>query len=404
MDTFHPLAAVPSRGSEHPFDKHSIGTHRSNNEPGIVMEIKGAFATAKVFARSIENEAYLQIKAICDNDTYAGQTIRIMPDVHAGKGALVGFTARIADKINPWLIGVDIGCGLLSVKLGRIRWNPEKLDRSIRRNIPYGPSRHEQTPEDIDPVFAERIASACQRIGADPEACLRTLGTLGGGNHFIEVDASKNGDLWLMIHSGSRNFGFAVAEHHQRIAAAHVESLGLANRTPWLSGQALSDYLANLELAQEFASRNRRKIADCILHHLGVGSDTETFETFHNYVDFRRGVLRKGAVSAEFGERIAVPLNMRDGVLIARGKGIEDWNWSAPHGAGRKMSRTKARESIDLDSYRKSMKGIWTSCVSERTLDEAPQAYKPSKEIKEQLPETAEIEELLVPVYNFKAN
>lgn len=368
-----------------------------------IMEIKGLHATAKVFARSIENEALLQIKAICDNEAYAGQIIRIMPDVHAGKNALVGFTARLVERVNPWLIGVDIGCGVLTVELGRIRLDADKLDRFIRRNIPHGPDRHEEVPDGIEPGFSDQVRTVCARIGADPEQVLRSMGTLGGGNHFIELDKGEDGRLWLSVHTGSRTFGYAVAEHHQRIATENVRASGETNRTPWLSGALRDDYLRDLAIAQEFAAANRASMARTIVRHLKA-TPGEEIETVHNYIDLDRLVLRKGAVSSELGRRIAVPLNMRDGILLARGLGMEDWNWSAPHGAGRKMSRTKARETIDLDAYRRSMRGIWTSSVSEKTLDEAPQAYKPSKEIKELLPGTADIEDVLVPVYNFKAD
>ena len=367
------------------------------------MEITGRFATAKVFARSIENEALLQIKAICDNQLYAGQTIRIMPDVHAGKSALVGFTTRLGDKVNPWLIGVDIGCGLRTLPLGRVRLDADKLDKFIRKHIPHGPERHEEVPEGLDSAFVQRVEDVCRRIGCDPDTALRSVGTLGGGNHFLEVDKGENGDLWLVIHSGSRTFGHAVAEHHQKQASECAHLANSAHRTPWLAGDDLQAYLDDLGVAQEFAARNREEMARRILRHLRVEVPHDGFETVHNYIDLDRMVLRKGAVSAQLGERISIPLNMRDGVILARGKGIEDWNWSAPHGAGRKMSRTKARDTIDLDAFRRSMRGIWTSSVSEKTLDEAPQAYKPSKEIRELLPETADIEQVLVPVYNFKA-
>jgi len=367
------------------------------------MEIKGRFATAKVFARSIENEALLQIKAICDNELYEGQTIRIMPDVHAGKSALVGFTTRIGAKVNPWLIGVDIGCGLRTTHLGKTRLDCDKLDRFVRRHVPHGSDRHEDfDPSGIDEDFLRRVEGVCARIGADAPSHLRSLGTLGGGNHFLEVDRSEDGASWLVVHSGSRTFGHAVAEYHQKKATEHSRREGTSVRSPWLEGDDLAAYLEDLAVAQEFAAANRREMSLRILRHLRVDAGAEAFETVHNYIDLEAGVLRKGAVSARLGERIAVPLNMRDGVVLARGLGEEDWNWSAPHGAGRKMSRTKARETIDLDAYRRSMRGVWTSSVSERTLDEAPQAYKPSKEILELLPQTARIEQRLVPVWNFK--
>lgn len=368
------------------------------------MEIKGRFATAKVFARSIENEALLQIKAICDNELYEGQIIRIMPDVHAGKSALVGFTTRIGTRVNPWLIGVDIGCGLRTTSLGRVHPDCDKLDRFVRRHVPHGSDRHDEfDPSGFDEGFLRRVEAVCARIGVDVDAHLRSLGTLGGGNHFLELDRSRDGSSWLVVHSGSRTFGYAVAEFHQRRATEHSRREGTSVRSPWLEGDDLAAYLEDLAVAQEFAAENRREMSRRILRHLRVETDVEAFETVHNYIDLEAGVLRKGAVSARLGERIAVPLNMRDGVVLARGLGEEDWNWSAPHGAGRKMSRTKARDTIDLDAYRRSMRGVWTSSVSERTLDEAPQAYKPSKEILELLPQTADIEQVLVPVWNFKA-
>ncbi|MBK8803786.1 MAG: RtcB family protein [Fibrobacteres bacterium] len=366
------------------------------------MEIQGRCATAVVYVKSIEQEALLQIKALCDDQVHLHQKIRIMPDVHAGKNCLVGFTATVGDRVNPYEIGVDIGCGVLAAKIGRRRLDCDKLDRFIRRKIPSGSERHADIDPEIDPELASQVAQICQRVGGHTSDCLRAFGTLGGGNHFIEVDKSDSGDLWLCIHSGSRTFGKAVAEHHQARATTHAGIHGSGRGSPWVDGQYLAQYLEDLEVAQRFARENRLRMAQMIFAHLGA-SLGESIETAHNYIDTSEHILRKGAVAAPAGGRLAIPLNMRDGVILATGRGNDDWNCSAPHGAGRRMSRKKAKENIDLDNFRHVMRGIWSSCVCERTLDESPQAYKPAKEILDLLDATAHIDEILRPVYNFKA-
>lgn len=367
------------------------------------MEIQGRCATAVVYVKSIEQEALLQIKALCDDEVHLHQKIRIMPDVHAGKNCLVGFTATVGPRVNPYEIGVDIGCGVLAAKIGRRRLDCDKLDRFIRRKIPSGSERHGDIDPEMDADLASQVAEVCKRVGGDTGDCLRAFGTLGGGNHFIEVDKSESGELWLCIHSGSRTFGKAVAEHHQARATTHARIHGNGRGSPWVDGPWLSQYLADLEVAQRFARENRRRMAEKIFAHLGA-TLAEEIETAHNYIDTAGNILRKGAVAAPAGARLAIPLNMRDGVILATGLGNDDWNCSAPHGAGRRMSRKKAKDSIDIDNFRHVMRGIWSSCVSERTLDESPQAYKPAKEILELLGATATIDEILHPVYNFKAN
>ncbi|HNY30197.1 MAG TPA: RtcB family protein [Fibrobacteria bacterium] len=395
---------LPAPSSEEPatgFDRH-LSADPDVRKERHAMEIQGCCATAVVYAKSLEQEALLQIKALCDDEVHLHQKIRIMPDVHAGKNCLVGFTATIDDRVNPYEIGVDIGCGVLAAKIGRRRLDCDKLDRFIRRKVPSGTSRHAEIDPGMDPELSARVAEVCRRVGADTGDCLRAFGTLGGGNHFIEVDRSESGDLWLCIHSGSRTFGKAVAEHHQARATTHARIHRDGRGSPWLDGARLSEYLADLEVAQAFARGNRLRMAERIFAHLGASLQT-TIETSHNYMDTESRILRKGAVAAPAGTRIAIPLNMRDGVVLATGLGNEEWNVSAPHGAGRRMSRRKARESIDLDKFRHSMRGIWSSCVGERTLDESPQAYKPAKEILDLLGATATVEEILRPVYNFKA-
>lgn len=367
------------------------------------MEIQGRCATAVVYAKSLEQEALLQIKALCDDEVHLHQKIRIMPDVHAGKNCLVGFTTTVGARVNPYEIGVDIGCGVLAAKIGRRRLDCDKLDRFIRRKIPSGAERHGEIDPEMDTDLANQVAEVCKRVGGDTGDCLRAFGTLGGGNHFIEVDKSESGELWLCIHSGSRTFGKVVAEHHQARATTHARIHNNGRGSPWVDGPWLAQYLADLEVAQRFARENRRRMAEKIFAHLGA-TLAEEIETAHNYIDTAGNILRKGAVAAPAGGRLAIPLNMRDGVILATGLGNDDWNVSAPHGAGRRMSRKKAKESIDLDKFRHSMHGIWSSCVSERTLDESPQAYKPAKEILELLGATATIDEILLPVYNFKAN
>ncbi len=356
-----------------------------------------------MFASEIEPSAEAQIRTLCDQGLALGAKIRIMPDVHAGKGCTIGTTMTITDAVVPNLVGVDIGCGMETVLLEEKRVNLPKLDSFIRESIPHGfsvrPKPHAMADEmDLGELrCADRIDL---RRGAE------SLGTLGGGNHFIEVDKDDEDKLYLVIHSGSRNPGLKVAEYYQKLA---YEKLGgkaqseVPYELAYLTGEAMEDYLHDMALMQRFADLNRRIMKAVILKGLKL-TEKESFTTIHNYIDTENMILRKGAVSAKAGERLLVPLNMRDGALICTGLGNPDWNESAPHGAGRLYSRGEANSSFTVSAFKKAMEGIFTTSIDQSTLDECPMAYKDAQSIINAIGETARIEKHILPVYNFKSS
>lgn len=382
----------------------------------------------KVFAETFEYEAYEQVKRLANYEAYQNSTIRIMPDSHAGKGCTVGTTMTITDKVTPNLVGVDIGCGMLTIELKDKNIDCEKLDLIIRTKIPNGFDVHEKQKATFD---FESLICAKQ---VDLERALLSIGSLGGGNHFIEVDYSEKSDrYYLVIHSGSRKLGGDVCKYYQDLAfqganemkkvredlitrlkadgrIQDIESEVKKLKKPiadkelaHLSGEYFRSYLNDMEIVQRFAMLNRKTMATIIIKEMGFQEESR-FETIHNYIDFKRMILRKGAVSAEFGEKLLIPINMRDGSLICIGKGNEDWNYSAPHGAGRLMSRSKAKEMLSMDEFVSSMNGIFTTSVSTSTIDEAPQAYKPMEEIRTAITDTVEIIDTIKPIYNFKSS
>ena len=399
-----------------------------------MIEIQGKINTAICFAKVIEDEAIEQIRRMCDYEITAGSQIRIMPDVHAGKGCTIGTTMTVKDKAVPNVVGVDIGCGMYTVNLGQVEINMEQMDAAAHF-IPSGMNVWEGRKERFD-----LLDLRCYRGLKDSKRLERSLGTLGGGNHFIEIDQSADGTKFLVIHSGSRNLGKQVAEFYQRLAidlnkgkeeyfakrdALIAEYKDAGRRTEiqaalkklhWNSheatipedlcfvyGQYLEDYLHDVEICQRFACRSRELMAEIILQRLGLEA-VEAFHTIHNYIDTDEMILRKGAIAAHKGEKVLIPINMRDGSVLAIGKGNPDWNFSAPHGAGRIMSRTAAKQNLDLDDYRREMEGIYTTSVNEATLDEAPMAYKSLADIIDVIGESVDIIEVLKPIYNFKAN
>jgi RNA-splicing ligase RtcB len=370
------------------------------------MDIHGKYNTAIVYNDNIDEESRRQVQQFCDLEIFSGTRIRIMPDVHAGKGCVIGYTSNLGDKVVPNLIGLDIGCGILSINLGRITISYDKLDKFIRRAIPFGFERNksvrtEEYPED----FITALEQACDRLEIKFLEHAKGLGSLGGGNHFIEVATDRQKNKWLLIHSGSRNFGLQVATWHQNRALHYCRDKGIdiPRDFAFLEGEACEDYFRDMKIAQQYASLNRREMGKRLLFFLDMEQPVEQFETIHNYINFTDRIIRKGAISAHAGERMLIPLNMRDGSIIATGKGNKEWNCSAPHGAGRRLSRNQAKKQIDLDDFKKSMKHVWTSTVSERTKDEAPMAYKPGHEILSYLSDTSEIQDTLTPLYNFKA-
>lgn len=395
-----------------------------------MIEIKRENGTpVKVFAETFEYEAYDQVKALANYEAYVDSTIRIMPDAHAGKGCTIGTTMTIDGKVTPNLVGVDIGCGMLVVELGaNIRPVFENLDASIRQLIPSGFEIH---PYPVKPFGLLDMLRCGKEVDLGRAAC--SLGSLGGGNHFIELNVNeKTGQYYLVIHSGSRNLGVQVCKHYQDRAYKKLNEMGAIKdevvrrlkaegrekdiqtelkklqkpscnkELAHLEGVDFTEYIHDMIIVQKYASANRKTIAELITGAMGwkwKGS----FETIHNYIDVDAMILRKGAVRALKGERLIIPMNMRDGSLICVGKGNEDWNYSAPHGAGRLMSRAKAKETLSLDEFKSTMSGIYTTTVGKGTIDESPMAYKPMEEIVRCIEPTVDIVEIIKPVYNFKA-
>ena len=407
-----------------------------------MIEVTGTYNTAKVFAKTLEDTAREQIELLCSQEFTKDAKIRIMPDVHAGKGCTIGFTADLGELVVPNLIGVDIGCGMLCVELGKVdNIDFEKFDAIVRKYIPCGREVH---PGRIA-TFQKLTEMHCFRALKDTKRIIRALGTLGSGNHFLELDSDTNNNIYLTIHTGSRNLGKQVAEYYQELAYNISRGIGdlleeqqriideykaqgrrteiqeaikelrrnfrfRSSKIPkelcYLTGEYRQQYLNDMAICQEFAQLNRRLLAESIINnYFGTALDSfEYFETIHNYIDLKNNIIRKGAVSAQKGEKLLIPINMRDGSLICIGKGNPDWNYSAPHGAGRILSRTKALESLSMDEYRSEMNGIFTTCINENTLDESPMAYKSKDEIIECIGPTAEIINQIKPIYNFKAN
>ena len=368
-----------------------------------MIEIKGQYNTAKIFTDNLEPSAEGLIKAFCDQEHSAGSKIRIMPDVHAGKGCTIGTTMTITDKIVPNIVGVDIGCGMLTVKLKEKRINLPELDSFIRQTIPYGREVRERSHRSHGRLDIYDLRCV-KKI--DIRRAKESIGTLGGGNHFIEVDKDDEENLYLVIHTGSRNLGLRVAEYYQKKAYNYCGGRNQAvipYELAYLSGEDMQDYLHDMEFMQRFADLNRTVIKEVILEHLKL-TELTSFTTIHNYVDTEAMILRKGAVSAKNGEQLLIPMNMRDGSLVCTGLGNEDWNFSAPHGAGRLMSRKDAFNSFTLSSFEESMKGIYTTSVSRDTIDECPMVYKPMDEIIRNIGETVTVDKIIKPIYNFKAS
>ena len=396
----------------------------------------------KVFAKTFENEAWQQVKKLSNYEPYLDSKIRIMPDAHAGKGCTVGTTMTLNGAVTPNLVGVDIGCGMLCCELNitKDELTDERLasiDDVIRKYVPSGFAIHEQSW-----VKFNKLDDLLCWSSTDLTRAIRSIGTLGGGNHFIEINISETtGTVYLVIHSGSRNLGVQVCKFYQdlafkslnemtdikkriseeviakckaegrkkdiqkelELAFANIKKPAADKDLAHLTGNDFKNYIHDMEIVQEYAALNRKTIAEIICKKAGL-QIRSSIETIHNYIDTKNMILRKGAVSAQKGQLLLIPMNMRDGSLICMGKGNEDWNCSAPHGAGRLMSRSKAKQSIALEEYEDSMKNIYTTSVSYSTLDEAPQAYKPMEEIMECIQDTVNIIDIIKPIYNFKAS
>ncbi|MBV7274734.1 RtcB family protein [Clostridium sp. PL3] len=405
-----------------------------------MIEIKGKYSSAVVYTDKLEMEVASQVTELCNQEFSIGSKIAIMPDTHAGKGCVIGFTANLGDKIIPNIVGVDIGCGMLTVELGKIDIDLEKLDQIIRKYVPSGMKVHEGRMS----KFSKLQELHCYRELRDTKRIERSIGTLGSGNHFIEINMDEEKNVYLVIHSGSRNLGKQVAEYYQNIAIDlcsgkedyYIQREAIINEYKkegkrkqiqaalktlkerydrlqpsyprdlcFLTGAYKDKYLKDMSICQEYANLNRETMANIILEKLFIKSLEEFthFHTIHNYINFKDNIIRKGSISAYKGELLLIPLNMRDGSILAVGKGNPEWNYSAPHGAGRLMSRTKAKQKVNMEEYKEAMKGIYTTSVNESTIDEAPMAYKPMEEIVSNVKDTIEIIKIIKPLYNFKA-
>lgn len=418
----------------------------------------------KIFTNNVEQEAVKQIDLLLKQEPFKDCKVRIMPDVHAGKGCVIGFTADLGKKVIPNIVGVDIGCGMLCVELGKINLDLEKIDKTINEHIPAGRNIREHKLLDFELINELH----CLRELRETKKFNRAIGTLGGGNHFIEVDVDDEDNKYLVIHTGSRNLGKQVAEYYQDLAIQlcsgkeemflkkeeiikkykeqgrkseiqkalkelykeyKENKLNLPNELCYLEGKYREMYLHDMKICQRYASINRVEISKKIMEemfpnplyrkdiettdlgkrynttviHNKIGIDFKSFETIHNYISFEDNIVRKGAISAKKGKKVLIPINMRDGSIIAVGKGNEDWNNSAPHGAGRIMSRHKAKETFKVEEFRESMKDVYTTSVVEETIDEAPFVYKPMQEIIDNTQDTIEIQKIIKPIYNFKA-
>lgn len=395
-----------------------------------MLELSGKYNNAKAFTDNIDSETISQIINLLNMPYMADSQTRIMPDCHAGKGCTVGTTIQLKDKVVPNLVGVDIGCGMLAIKLEETEIDLEKLDSVINEKVPSGFSIHEH------PVtqFSELKDIICE-INIDNAQ--KSIGSLGGGNHFIEVDKDSEGNLWLVIHTGSRHLGIEVCNHYQKlgikklreneiktkidktiaklkaegkerdientIKVIKMQHQSIPDDLCYIEGQNFDDYIHDMAITQRYAKLNRETICNIIVSNMNLHI-VDKFDTIHNYINMEDMILRKGSISAREGEKVIIPMNMRDGSLICVGKGNPDWNYSAPHGAGRILSRSQAKDLVDFDEFKESMKGIYSSSVVESTIDESPMVYKPMDEIMANIKDTVDIVDVIKPIYNFKAH
>lgn len=398
-----------------------------------MITIEGKYNTALCYTSNLEDAAEVQIQTLCDVAAFSDSRIRIMPDVHAGKGCTIGTTMTITDKIVPGMVGVDIGCGMETAHISADHLDYERLDQCIHKLIPAGFEIRKKPHKLADEIDLTMLRCA-RHVNLD--RAYKSIGTLGGGNHFIEVDKSDSGELYIVVHSGSRHIGCVVADYYQtegyralggnasfQLAEvieqlksegreteiqSTIQALKMQTAIPvpkdlaYVEGTLFDDYIHDMKLIQRFAALNRKAMMDVILIGMRLYA-IEAFTTIHNYIDTDSMILRKGSVSAKKGETLLIPINMRDGSLICVGKGNSDWNFSAPHGAGRLMSRSSAFKQLSMEQYQTEMSNVYSTCVLPDTLDESPMAYKPMDEIINQISPTAEIISKIKPVYNFKA-
>ncbi len=396
----------------------------------MAMPLKGKYNEAFVFTNNIDSETISQIIELLNQSFVADSKIRIMPDCHAGKGCVVGTTMTLTDKVVPKVVGVDIGCGMYAIKLDEENIDLKLLDEVINTNVPSGFSIHDRAVTKFNKLKDIRCDINIDNAN-------RSIGSLGGGNHFIEIDRDKNGALWLVIHCGSRHLGIEVCNYYQKAGIRHMREISIKPKIKetiadlkarglekdientikvlkmqhssvpddlaYIEGEDFNNYLHDMEITQEFAALNRQTIANIIVNKMDL-HPVDSFDTIHNYIDVKNMILRKGSISAQLGERVIIPMNMRDGSLICIGKGNPSWNFSAPHGAGRIMSRGQAKENVNFEEFKDSMKGIYSTSVVESTIDEAPMVYKPIEEIMENIADTVDITDVIKPIYNFKAH
>ena len=397
-----------------------------------MLEIRGKFNTAKVFTDIIDEDSIRQVYELCNQSFTEGAKIRMMPDVHAGAGCVIGTTMTITDRVVPNMVGVDIGCGMETVRVKGRKFEVEQLDKLIKFNIPSGFDTREKQHRYAEKARLEELRCAKQ---VNLDRAYRSLGTLGGGNHFIEADKGEDG-IYIVIHSGSRHLGVEVAKFYQKRAIEELKHSGdddvrklidemklqgrekeieadvrehnsqaekaVPDHLAYVYGTAFDDYIHDMKIVQEFAMLNRKAMMDEIVRGMKLKVEDE-FTTIHNYIDTEKMIVRKGSVSAQSGERLIIPINMRDGSLICIGKGNDDWNCSAPHGAGRLFSRSQAKQNFTVSEYKKQMSGIYSTTINQSTLDECPMAYKSMDDIVKNIGGTVEITEIIKPIYNFKA-
>ena len=398
-----------------------------------MIEVRGKYNEAKIFTDVVDNASVSQVIELCNQEFAAGSRIRLMPDIHAGAGCTVGTTMTVRDKIVPNLVGVDIGCGMEVIRIREEYIEPQKLDKLIYEKIPSGFSIRSKPHRFLDMVDLDAL---CCIDHINRPRAEKSMGTLGGGNHFIEAEKDDEGHIYIVVHSGSRHLGLEVAKYYQEegykvlnhsddaslqqvIAEMkragkqkdiektvkklkNVKQTAVPRELAYVTGELFERYIHDMKIVQQYAALNRQAMIDEIVKGMKFHAE-EQFTTIHNYIDTDNMILRKGAVSAQKGEKLLIPINMRDGSLICEGKGNEDWNCSAPHGAGRLMSRAAAKQSFTVSEFKKQMTGVYTTSVNKGTLDECPMAYKGMQDILDNIGPTAEVLKIIRPIYNFKA-
>jgi tRNA-splicing ligase RtcB (3'-phosphate/5'-hydroxy nucleic acid ligase) len=376
-----------------------------------MLEYKGKYNYANVMIDVIEPELVQKLYLMLNHPAFKGGYIAIMPDCHEGKGSCIGFTKQMNEYVIPNVIGVDIGCGIEAYNLGQLKLDDRDFGgfyNFIQNKVPSGFDVRSKAIyfDSIGNKLMPKVEAICKKIELDFGRVEKAVGTLGGGNHFIELDIAPNGDVWLTIHTGSRNFGKMVCEYHQDKAKKLMNDMFIGDAYKNLEflpmGHGAEDYIEDMKVAQEYAALNRYEIATVLMEFFKV-TDCGKIKTVHNYINFEDNIIRKGAISAQEGERVLIPLNMRDGVIVGTGKGSSKWNYSAPHGAGRVLSRGKAKASLSVEKMKEDMKGIWSKSISKDTLDEAPDVYKDSQLIIDSIGESVQIDFMIKPIFNFKA-